>query len=64
MEGQEKNTAQLARIRATVEQKWGLREENKKESKEESEDDEEGSEDSTGESQEEVEEEISLSTSC
>lgn len=56
VESQEKNIAQLVRIEATVEQRWGLREENIKESKEESRDDEKGSKEGPGKSQEEVEE--------
>jgi len=48
VEGQERNTAQLERIGAMMEQRWGLEEESGKES----EDEEEGSEDGSGESQE------------
>ena len=58
MEGQEKNTAQLERIGATMEQRWGLEEES---GKEESGDDVEGSKDSPRESQEG---ETLSSTSC
>ena len=50
MEGQERNTAQLERIRATMEWRWGSEREIRKE---ESRDDVEGSEDGSGESQEE-----------
>jgi len=50
VEGQERNTAQLERIGATMEQRWGSEEES---GKEENEDDVEGSEDGPGESQEE-----------
>ena len=49
MEGQERNTAQLERIGATMEQRWGSGEES---GKEENGDEEEGSEDGLGESQE------------
>jgi len=49
VEGQERNTAQLERIRAAMEQRWGLEGES---GKEESGDDVEGSEDGPGESQE------------
>ena len=49
-ESQERNTAQLERIGAVVEQKWGLKEGNKKE---ESKDDKEGSRDSSRKIQEE-----------
>ena len=49
MEGQERNTAQLERIGAAMEQRWGSEEES---SKEENGDEEEGSEDGPGESQE------------
>ena len=48
MEGQERNTAQLERIGATMERRWGSEEE----SGEEDRDDEEGSEDGPRESQE------------
>ena len=44
VEGQERNMAQLERIGATMERRWGSEEENG--------DEEEGSEDSPGESQE------------
>jgi len=50
VEGQERNTAQLERIGATMEQRWGLEGES---GKEEDEDDAEGSEDGPRESQEE-----------
>ena len=50
VKGQEKNTAQLERIRATMEWRWGLEEENRKE---ESKDDAEGSKDGLGEIQKE-----------
>ena len=50
MEGQERNTAQLERIRAVMEWRWASEEESRKE---ENEGDEEGSEDGPGESQEE-----------
>jgi len=49
VEGQERNTAQLKRIGATMERRWGLEEESRKE---ENGDDAEGSEDGPGESQE------------
>jgi len=49
VEGQERNTAQLERIGAAMEQRWGSEEESGKESR----DDAEGSEDSPGESQKE-----------
>ena len=58
MEGQERNTAQLERIRAVIEQRWGLEEES---GKEENGGDEEGSKDGSGESQEE---ETPSSASC
>ena len=58
VEGQERNTAQLERIGAAMEQRWGLEEES---GKEESENDVEGSEDSSRESQEEK---TPLSTFC
>jgi len=58
VEGQERNTAQLERIGAAMEWKWGSDRENRKE---ESRDDEERSEDGPGESQKE---ETLLSTSC
>ena len=47
MEDQERNTAQLERIRAAMEQRWGSEEVVRKE---ESRDDTEGSEDGPGES--------------
>ncbi len=47
MDGQERNTAQLERIGATMEQRWGSEEENKKK---ESRDDKEGSKDGLRES--------------
>ena len=56
VEDQEKNTAQLAKIRAAMEQRWGLEIENKKK---ESGDNKEESKDSLRESQEE---DILLST--
>ena len=46
MEGQERNTAQLERIGAAMEQRWGSEEENGKENG----DEEEGSKDGPGES--------------
>jgi len=49
VEGQERNTAQLERIGAAMERRWGLEGES---GKEESGDDAEGSEDGPGESQE------------
>jgi len=49
VEGQERNTAQLERIGAAMEQRWGSEGES---GKEESGDDTEGSEDGPGESQE------------
>ena len=49
VEGQERNTAQLERIGAVMEQRWGSEEES---GKEENGDEEERSEDSPGESQE------------
>jgi len=49
VEGQERNTAQLERIGAAIERKWGSEEES---GKEENGDDTEGSEDGPGESQE------------
>jgi len=58
VEGQERNIAQLERIGATMEQRWGLEGESRKE---ENGDDAEGSEDGLGESQEE---ETPSSTSC
>jgi len=58
VEGQERNTAQLERIGAMLEQRWGLEGENKKE---ESGDEEEGSENGPGKSQEEG---TLLSASC
>ena len=48
MEGQERNTAQLERIGATMERRWGLEEASGKENR----DEEEGSKDGPGESQE------------
>ena len=48
MEGQERNTAQLERIGATIERRWGSEEENRKE---ENGDEKERSENSSGESQ-------------
>jgi len=48
VEGQERNTAQLERIGAAMEWRWGLEKESRKESKNE----EEGSEDGPRESQE------------
>jgi len=48
VEGQERNTAQLERIGAAMERRWGLEEESRKENG----DEEEGSENSPGESQE------------
>ena len=50
VEGQERNTAQLERIGAAMERRWGSEEEN---GKEESRDEEEGSENGPRESQEE-----------
>ena len=49
VEGQKRNTAQLERIRAAIEQRWGSEEES---GKEESGNDVEGSEDGPRESQE------------
>ena len=49
VEGQERNMAQLERIGAVIEWRWGLEEES---GKEENGDEEEGSEDGPGESQE------------
>jgi len=49
VEGQERNTAQLERIGAAMEQRWGSEEESRKE---ENGDNAEGSEDGPGESQE------------
>ena len=46
VEGQERNTAQLERIGATMERRWGSEEESRNR------DEEEGSEDGPGESQE------------
>jgi len=58
VEGQEKNTAQLARIGAVVEKRWDLKEnlqdDRKKSKDEEDRDKEERSEDGPGESQEKV----------
>ena len=48
VKGQERNTAQLERIEAVMERRWGLEEESGKENG----DEEEGSEDGPGESQE------------
>ena len=50
MEGQERNTAQLDRIGAAMEQRWGSEEES---GREKNGGDEKGSEDGPGESQEE-----------
>jgi len=50
VEGQERNTAQLERIGAAMEQRWGSEGESRKE---EDGDDMEGSKDGPGESQEE-----------
>ena len=58
VEGQERNTAQLERIGATMEWRWGSEGESRKE---ENGDDTEGSEDGPGESQEE---ETPSSASC
>ena len=58
MEGQERNTAQLERIEAAMEQRWGSEGES---GKEEDGDDVEGSEDGPRESQEEG---TPSSTSC
>ena len=58
VEGQERNAAQLERIGAAMEWRWGLEGKNRKE---ESGDEEEGSEDGPGESQEER---TPLSTFC
>jgi len=49
VEGQERNTAQLERIGAAMERRWGSEEES---GKKENGDEEEGSEDGPGESQE------------
>ena len=49
VEGQERNTAQLERIGAAMERRWGSEDES---GKEENGDEEEGSEDGPGESQE------------
>jgi len=49
VEGQERNTAQLKRIGAMMEQRWGLERESRKE---ENRDEEEGSKNGPGESQE------------
>ena len=57
VEGQERNTAQLERIGAAMERRWGSEEESGKENR----DEEEGSEDGPGESQEV---ETLLSASC
>ena len=58
MEGQERNTAQLERIRATIEWKWGSEGESRKEKNR---DEKEGSENSPRESQKGR---ILLSASC
>ena len=58
VEGQERNMAQLERIGAAMERRWGLERESRKE---ENRDDAEGSKDGPGESQEEG---TLLSTSC
>ena len=58
VEGQKRNMAQLERIGATMEQRWGSERESRKE---ENRDDAEGSEDGPGESQEEG---TLLSASC
>jgi len=58
VEGQERNMAQLERIGAMMEQRWGSEEES---GKEENGDEEEGSEDGPRESQEEG---TPLSASC
>jgi len=58
VEGQKRNTIQLERIGAIIEQRWGLEEENRKK---ESRDEERGSEDGPRESQEER---TLLSTFC
>jgi len=50
VEGQERNTAQLERIGATMGQRWGLEGESRKE---ENRDEEEGSKDGPGENQKE-----------
>ena len=57
VEGQERSTAQLERIGATMEQRWGLEEESGKENR----DEEEGSKDGPRESQKRG---TPLSTSC
>ena len=57
MEGQKRNTAQLERIGAMIERRWGSEEESRKENR----DEEEGSKDGPGESQEGG---TPLSTSC
>jgi len=51
VEGQKRNTVQLERIEAMMEQKWSLEEEDRKE---ESKDDKEGSRNGPRESQKEV----------
>jgi len=59
VEGQERNTAQLERIGAMIEWRWGLKKESwdvKEESKEESRDKEEKFKDGPRESQKEIEE--------
>ena len=58
VKGQERNMAQLERIGAAMEQRWGLEKESRKK---ENGDEEEGSEEGPGESQEE---ETLSSTSC
>ena len=58
VEGQKRNMVQLERIRAVIEWRWGLEEENEKE---ESEDEKKGSKDSPRES---WEEKILLSVFC
>ena len=66
MEGQERNTAQLVRIEAVVDQRWNLKEDlqdSDEKIKEENRDNEEESEDIFEESQEEIEERTLLSTS-
>ena len=66
MEGQERNTAQLVRIGAVVDQRWNLKEDlqdSDEKIKEENRNNEEGSEDVFEESQEVIEERILLSIS-
>ena len=58
VKGHERNTAQLERIRAAMEQRWGSEGESRKE---ENRDDAEGSKDGSGESQERG---TPLSASC